>query len=488
MRSRIRRDDAAVASAEIASARVARCRSALWGERAGRAGTSMNDPGVISFAHGNGLRPPSPAVVQAGCDALTNARNYPLEKYNFLERFEPLEDAIRRVMSAEGLRDDHLTEICVDAGTTRLLLAFLSTVTAPGDIVLTAPTYYHGLAGWCCELGVGLTVAPTTESEAHKLTFRSLEQAQLALCRAHQRCARALILFNPTQTGAIYTWDELEEISEFCRRWDITVLEDAVFARTRFEPNVPMPRLALVAEMADHVITVDGCSKADNLANLRVGWAAGPEPMVRALEDFKTATTVGIPYVVLAMAHAALCCPPEERAVDTVECQSRATLVEAALVHASDALDADIRLEQVHPPAAGHATFVTITSDHGAETVLPGISNSVELCELLLDKAQVAVSPLHSSGLDGLEFRLNFAGVIRNGFGKPPVATQSRAAMDPLSHAATRTPDTVDVDRSRSCTLTDRMVADAIDEGIRQRLPDGLNRLTSHARSALVRT
>ncbi|HEY3144530.1 MAG TPA: aminotransferase class I/II-fold pyridoxal phosphate-dependent enzyme [Acidimicrobiales bacterium] len=372
----------------------------------------MFDDEVISFAHGNGLRAPDSAVIAAGIRALLDQRGFPLERYNFLEHYEPLEDAIHTTMWREGFPLDHLDSICIDAGTTKLFVSFLSNVTQPGDVILTAPAFYHGLVGWCRLLKLGLQIAPTPD-QTYKLTYDSLESAWQQCQARGAGSPKVVVVFNPTPTGAIYHTFEMQQIAEFCIQHDVMAIEDNVFARTRYDPYSTIAHLANDERMRDRVVSVDGCSKADGLANLRIGWAVGPPHLIQAMESIKASTTVALPHVTLVMAEAALTMEWSARQRDAATCRARAAEVTRSIDEINDCLDlSDGRgLQVVHQPQAGHSLMVDASTLGVAGERLAPLQNSLQLTEDWLDRAAVAVSPLYSCGFDGHEFRLNFASV-----------------------------------------------------------------------------
>jgi aspartate aminotransferase len=425
---------------ERLAGRVGACRDILWGRRSGgRSGRSMFDQEVISFAHGNGLRGPEPAVVAAGIEALLDPSGFPLERYNFLERYEPLDEAIHTTMLREGFPMEHLDLVCIDAGTSRLFASFLSTVTEPGDVVLTAPAFYHGLVGWCHLLKLGMQIAPATAADAYKLNAANLDAARCEQQLRGARPPRVVVVFNPTPSGAIYTTDELRDVGDFCHEHDLVAIEDNVFARTRYEPYSSIAHLADDERMRGRVVSVDGCSKADGLANLRIGWAIGPPQLIKPMEQIKLATTVSLPYVVQVMAETALRLEWAARPRGAAACRERAALVSSSIAEVNERLDLpdDAGLRVVHPPRAGHSIMV----DGGALATLGGrrapFSNSLHLAEDWLDRAAVAVSPLYSGGLDGHELRLNFASIDRTAVpdggrrGAPAPAAAGAASAEP---------------------------------------------------------
>jgi aspartate aminotransferase len=382
------------------SSRLARCRAALAGlDGSGvRTGPSMFDPDVISFAHGEGVRRPHPAVVAAGVHAVLDSRAGALEDYQFLRRWRPLEDRVAAYFADGGV--DGLTpdDLCIDSGTSRLFCAFLHAVTSPGDTVLAGRAYYHLLIAWCELAGVALECVPTTVDDDFKLTAAAVED----WLRGHPRARpRAVVLFNPSQTGAVYTASELAELAGVLAAHGIAALEDTVFRFTEYPGVAPAPFLASSGP-GGSVVTVGGGSKAYGLANIRIGWACGPPDLMGAMRAHAYAAGVTVPHVAQAMAAAALAAPAGYLRRNSAECAARARAV-AAFAGATPG----IRVR--HVPRAGHSILLDLDAYKGART--PGgtrLVDSVDLVRHLLDVGGVAVSPGLSSGFDDLTVRLCF--------------------------------------------------------------------------------
>ena len=279
-------------------------------------------------------------------------------------------------------------------------------------MIVTAPAFYHGLVGWCQLLKLGLQIASTPDP-SYKLTYDSLETAWQQCQARGAGPPKVVVVFNPTPTGAIYNTFEMQQIAEFCDQYDVMAIEDNVFARTRYDPYSPIAHLANDERMRDRVVSVDGCSKADGLANLRIGWAVGPPHLIQAMETIKAATTVALPHVTLVMAEAALGMEWSARQRDAAICRARAAAVTQSIDEINDCLDLPdgLGLQVVHQPQAGHSLMVDASTLGVAGERLAPLENSLRLTEDWLDRAAVAVSPLYSCGFDGHEFRLNFASV-----------------------------------------------------------------------------
>lgn len=399
--------------------RLARCRRVLGGmdETGKKAHSSMFDPDVISFAHGEGVRRPHHTVVAAGVKALLDTEESSLDNYLFLQRIPELDQLIVERFIEEGIDPVTASQICLDSGTTRLFMAYLHAVAEKGDIFLVAPTFYHSLAGWCQIAGVKLVCVPTQRKNEYKLTVQDLHHwyaENVENCGGKR--PKGIFLFNPTQTGAIYSQSEFKALAQFITQNDLIVLEDAIFMETEFEENAIRTHLAAVEGMADKVVTLNGASKAHNLANIRVGWGCGPKAVIDKMNSYSTATSATMPQVSKLMALAALKAPRAYLRANAAECEKRARLIIDLVAHANRLIarevpwyfgDSFIRIE--HEPKAGHSILLSFNKLKGMRLNEGSvIEDSVDLARYFLDEAKVAFSPGASSGFDNCVLRLSF--------------------------------------------------------------------------------
>jgi aspartate aminotransferase len=395
--------------------RLRRAREVLGGvdEAGNRVHPSMFDPEVISLAHGDGTCRPAHSVVAAGVAALLETARGSLEDYLFLQRHDELESAITADFVAQGIPAEAATNVCSAGGTTRLFAAFLHACAAPGDLFGVSRSYYHPLPGWCELHGVELDLIPTEVSSGYKLTPGALDD-WCTRGRRHGRRPRGLFLFNPTQTGALYTREELIGLAEVARRGDLLILEDSVFAGTEFPGQPPVRHLAAAApDLIGRVVTLKGGSKAYNLANIRIGWGCGPAEIIRRMNDYTVTTSATVPFLAKEMALAALRAPGDYLTVNARECARRAALIDSLVEECNEEIGAPEPVLTVpQRPQAGHAILVAAPGLLGRRMPAGAtIAGSIDVTRFLLSAANVATSPGYSLGFDGTELRLAFGSV-----------------------------------------------------------------------------
>lgn len=427
--------------------RVARAVLGGFDSSGRRVHPSMFDTDVVSLAHGDGTRRPHPSVITAGVDALLETERGSLDDYLFLQRHEEFDAAISADFECHGIAPETARNICVDSGTTRLFAAFLRVCSRPGDVFLVPRSYYHPLPSWCELHGIEPALVDTCVTASYKLTQSDVHDW---FARNQDRASRTrgIFLFNPTQTGAMYTAEELKSLAVAVYEHDLVVLEDGVFGGTEF-PAAPMARhlAASAPEIADQVVTLRGASKAFNLANIRIGWACGPARLIDRMNDHTVTTLATVPYIAKAMALAALRAPASYLLANATESALRAALITELVGECNRSLAEGTVLEIPHQPQAGHGLLVNAAGLLGRR--LPDgtqVRSSIDITRYLLTAARVAVSPGYSLGFDGAELRLAFGSVGLKSTYPGTADRELAAALDGIAARCGRScPATVDV-------------------------------------------
>lgn len=398
-----------------AAQRLARARQVLAGldDRGNKVHPSMFDADVISFAHGEGIRRPHPGVVAAGVRALLDTDKSSLENYLFLQRLEELDIRIADRFVQEGIDRDIAVKICIDSGTTRLFCAFLYAVANAGDVFVTGPAYYHPLASWCEIFDIELICLETQRCNHYKLTASELDNW---LIRHTDKLPKGLFIFNPTMTGAIYSHDELSEIADVVQKYDLIVLEDAIFSRTEFDRERPISHLVNCKGMANRVVTIMGGSKVHGLANIRIGWGCGPNEIIRRMNQYTVITSATTPQIAKLMALAALCTPEIYIDENVTECRERVRLIYELVQESNELINGALGfvpntpfMEIDHEPSAGHNILISFNGLQDLRLIdSTCIQDSIDVTRFLLKEAKVAVSPGISIGFNGCEVKLSY--------------------------------------------------------------------------------
>ena len=152
-------------------------------------------------------------------------------------------------------------------------------VANPGDLIMINSPVYHNMNNWIAELKCKSYDAPLTKTGLHyTMDLKAIEKGYATGVKAHFLCSP----HNPV--GTVFTKEELAELAELAKKYDVTVFSDEIHAPLTFDAKSFVPFLA-VSETAREVgICVTAASKSWNLAGLKCATiiTAHPKQLERA--------------------------------------------------------------------------------------------------------------------------------------------------------------------------------------------------------------
>ncbi len=191
------------------------------------------------------------------------------------------EDYRRRWPGGPAVEPDDVT---IGGGATELLHDALLALVDPGDEVIVFEPAYDAY-------GPDVAMAGGT-ARAVPLAPPGWRFDPAVLAAAFGPRTRALILNTPhNPTGKVFGREELETVAELCRRHDVVVIADEVYAELTFGP--PHLSIATLPGMYERTITIDSMGKTFSVTGWKVGWAIAPPPLtaaLRAVHQFVTFT------------------------------------------------------------------------------------------------------------------------------------------------------------------------------------------------------
>ncbi len=211
---------------------------------------------------------------------------------------------LRRAIAAKLERENGLRygldEIIVTPGAKAAIFSALAASLEPGDeVVIPAPYWvsYPDMVLACDGVPVAVACAAST---GFRLTAAQLEAAITPR-------TRWLILNAPSNpTGACYrAVDYLALAQVLARHPQVGVITDDIYEHIVFAGPIPH-LLAAAPELRDRTLAVNGVSKTYAMTGFRIGWIAGPKPMVAALGTFLSQSAGNCCSISQAAAAAAL--------------------------------------------------------------------------------------------------------------------------------------------------------------------------------------
>ncbi len=176
-------------------------------------------------------------------------------------------------------RKYHLTyepksEILVTVGGSEAIDACLRAIINPGDeIIIPQPSYvcYEPMTRLAGGVPVILETRAEDDFKVTPAQLRSLITPR----------TKGLILPYPCNpTGGIMEREDLEAIAEVLRETDIFVISDEIYAELTFG-DAPHVSIAEIDGMHERTMVVNGFSKTFSMTGWRLGYACGPEPVIR---------------------------------------------------------------------------------------------------------------------------------------------------------------------------------------------------------------
>ena len=269
-----------------------------------------------------------------------------------------------------------------------------ATLLNPGDeVLLPAPywtTYPESIA-----LAGGTAVPLSTDTASgFRVTVDQLEAARTP-------ATKALMFVSPSNpTGAVYPADEMEAIGRWAVEHDIWVIADEIYEHLIYDDHVHHSMRALVPELADHFVAVNGVAKTYAMTGWRVGWMIGPTDLIRAASNLQSHGTSNVANVSQRAALAAV--TGDLTAVEEMRAsfdRRRRRMVE--LLRAIDGV------ELLTPQGAFYA-FPDLTAFLGRKIGGRVATTTSELATIILEEAKVAIVPGEAFGAPGYA-RLSFA-------------------------------------------------------------------------------
>lgn len=237
-------------------------------------------------------------IKQAAWQAMENG----LTKYTPVDGFYSFKKAIQKKFMDDNSLTFELNELMVSTGGKQVLFnAFLATLN-PGDEVIIPAPYWASYPDMVKVCGGKPVILPGNDS--FKLTPMALRQAITAR-------TKWLILNSPSNpTGAVYTSDELRQIADILKNFPhVWVMSDDIYEYLIYD-NVSFTSILNVApELKTRTLIANGASKSYSMTGWRVGYAAAPATLIKAMITLQSQSTTNTCSIAQKAAEAALTLP-----------------------------------------------------------------------------------------------------------------------------------------------------------------------------------
>ncbi|MDH6181967.1 aspartate aminotransferase [Microbacteriaceae bacterium SG_E_30_P1] len=346
---------------------------------------------VISFAAGEPDFPTPANVVEAAAVAVREPRNH---------RYTPAAGLpeLRQAIAAKTLRDSGLevdaSRIIVTNGGKQAVYQAFATVVAEGEEVLMPAPYWTTypeaikLAG-----GVPVEVFAGADQD-YLVTVEQLEAARTDK-------TKVLLFVSPSNpTGAVYSEEQTRAIGEWALEHDLWVITDEIYQNLVYGGVRAVSIVEAVPAIADQTILVNGVAKSYAMTGWRLGWMVGPANVIKAAGNLQSHLSSNVSNISQRAAIEALTGPQDE-----VE------RMRQAFERRRDVIVAELsKIDGVVCPTPDGAFYVYPDVRGLLNREWQGVTptTTLELADLILEKAEVAVVPGEAFGPSGY-LRLSYA-------------------------------------------------------------------------------
>jgi aspartate aminotransferase len=346
---------------------------------------------VIGFGAGEPDFPTPAAVVEAAVAACRNPR---FHHYSPTPGLPELREAIAIKTKRDSGVDCAAAQVVVTNGGKHAVYNTFQALCNEGDEVLL-PAPYWTTYPEVITLGGGVPVViPTTEASGFQVTVDQLDAAWTPR-------TKALLFVSPSNpTGAVYPAEAVEAIGRWALERGVWVVTDEIYEHLTYDDHVFTSMPGIVPELMDQCVILNGVAKTYAMTGWRVGWMIAPADVTAAATNLQSHSTSNVSNVAQAAALAA---------------------VSGDLTAVAEMREAFVRRGRMMYELLSKIDGVSVLAPQGAFYCFPSFQGvlgreiggstpqtSLELCEVLLDVAKVALVPGEAFGAPGYA-RLSFA-------------------------------------------------------------------------------
>ncbi|KAA0121451.1 pyridoxal phosphate-dependent aminotransferase [Methylobacterium sp. P1-11] len=261
-------------------------------------------------------------IKQAAIDAIhRNETRYPP-----VSGIVPLREAIVRKFKRENGLDFKVSQTIVGTGGKQVLYnAFLATLNPGDEVVIPRPYWvsYPEMVGLC---GGTPVFADTDMAHGFKLQPEELD-------RVLTPKTKWIVLNSPSNpSGAAYSRDEMKALTDVLLRYpDVHILTDDIYEHLTYGDFAFVTPAQVEPRLIERTLTMNGVSKGYAMTGWRIGYAAGPEKLIKAMDFVQGQQTSGASTIAQWAAVAALDGPQDHLATFRAAFQGRRDLVVSML-------------------------------------------------------------------------------------------------------------------------------------------------------------
>ena len=317
-------------------------------------------------------------------------------KYTAVDGTPNLKKAIVSKFKRENKLKYSTDQITVGTGGKQVLYnTFMATLNKGDEVIIPAP-FWVSYPDMVLLAGGKPKIVKCTEQEGFKLTPAKLK-------KAITKKTKWVIINSPSNpTGAGYSKREIQDLAKVLIKNKKTyILSDDIYEHVRYD-NFNFFTIAQISKLKDRTLTMNGVSKSYAMTGWRIGYAAGPKDIIKAIGKIQSQSTSTPSSISQAAAVEAL--NGKQGFIKT-----RANAFKARRNFVVKSLNDIKGINCLNPNGA----FYVFPSCKGLLNKKTKLKTDTDFVQKLLEKENVAVVQGSAFGLDGY-FRISYATSMQN--------------------------------------------------------------------------
>ena len=350
---------------------------------------------VISFAVGEPDFDTPQNIKKAAVEAIESG----FTKYTAVAGIVELKEAIAEKFHNDNGLAYKPAQISVACGAKHALYNIAQVLWDKGDEVIILAPYWVSYTDQVILTGATPVIFDTSKFKNFAIPRDELK----ALITPR---TRAILINSPSNpTGKVYNRSELESIAQLAVENDLLIISDEIYEKILYDGTEFVSIAALGNEIQQRTITVNGVSKAYAMTGWRIGYAAGPEKIIQAMNKIQGQATSAPNSIAQKASIAALCGPQAQVDIMRREYQKRRDYIINEL-NTIEGIDCNI-------PSGAFYAYPNVSKLYGSKYGDQVITDSVGFCAYILDETQVALVPGLAFGTDDF-VRISYATSMEN--------------------------------------------------------------------------
>ena len=206
-------------------------------------------------------------------------------KYTAVDGTPKLKKAIIEKFKRENGLSFENNQISVGAGGKQIIYnAMMATLNPSDEVIIPAP-YWVSYPDIVLLAGGKPVIVECSEEENFKISPKKLESAITEK-------TKWLMLNSPSNpTGSCYTEPEINSLANILNKQKhVHILSDDIYEHITYE-NFKFFTIAQIKELKDRILTMNGVSKSYAMTGWRIGYAAGPKDLIKAMAKIQSQST-----------------------------------------------------------------------------------------------------------------------------------------------------------------------------------------------------